>query len=157
MMPVVAALDLDDQVPSGDRPDQVHGVHRGLGARVGEPPGRQAEPASEFLGDRERVARRLGEMGTERDLPADRFDDGRVTVAGQRGAITAVQVDILVAVDVVELRALAVTEPHRLRAGDLPARGDPARQRGGRLRRHPARLRLPGREDLLLPGDDIFE
>ena len=56
---VVAALDLDDQVAAGDRAHQVHGVHRGLGAGVGEPPQRQAEPAGQLLG-RPRSRSRVG-------------------------------------------------------------------------------------------------
>jgi hypothetical protein len=67
-------------------------------------------------------------VGALRDLRFDGFDDGGVTVAGQGGAVAAVQVDVLVAVDVVDLRALAVAEPDRLRRGDLPAGGDAAGQ-----------------------------
>ena len=62
-MPVVGALDLDDQVASGDRPHQVDRVHRRLGARVVEPPLRQAEPVGQRLGDDDRVLGRLGEVG----------------------------------------------------------------------------------------------
>jgi len=47
-------------------------------------------------------------------------------VAGQGGAVAAVQVDVLVAVDVPDLRAAAVTQPDRLRRGDLPAGSDAA-------------------------------
>ena len=57
-----------------------------------------------------------------RDPVAHRLDDRRVGVAGDRGAVAAVQVDVLVAVDVVDLGALAVAHPHRLRLGDLPVR-----------------------------------
>ena len=129
VMAVVAALDLDDQVAAGDRAHQVHGVHRGLGAGVGEPPQRQPEPAGQLLGDHDRGARGLGEVGAERGLGANRLHDRGVAVPGQRHAVPAVQVDVLVAVDVVDLGALAVAEPDRLRPGDLPAGGDPAGER----------------------------
>jgi hypothetical protein len=118
---VIAALDLDDQVAAGDRAHQVDRVHRGLGAGVGEPPQRQPEAAGQFLRDQDRGRSRLGEVRAQRHLAADRLDDRRVGVAGQRGAVPAVQVDVLVAVHVVDLGALAVAEPDRLRAGDLPA------------------------------------
>src|SRR3974390_1630558 len=36
VMAVVATLDLDDQVPAGDRAHEMDGVHGGFGARVGE-------------------------------------------------------------------------------------------------------------------------
>ena len=45
-------------------------------------------------------------------------------VAGQAGAVASVQVDVLVAVDVEDLRAGAVADPDRLGRRDLPARGD---------------------------------
>jgi hypothetical protein len=126
VMAVVAALDLDDQVPAGDRAHQVDGVHGGFGARVGEPPAREAEPAGQFGGHRDRVRGGLGEVGAVPGLVGYCFRDRRVSVPGQRGAVTAVQVDVLVAVDVPDLRAAAVAQPDRLRHGDLPARCDAA-------------------------------
>ena len=45
---VIAALDLDDQVASGERARQMHGVHGGFGAGVGEPPQRQVEAAGQL-------------------------------------------------------------------------------------------------------------
>ena len=119
---VVAALDLDDQVPAGDRAHEMDGVHGGFGPGVSESPAGQSEAAGELGRDRDRVLGRLGEVGTEAGLGADGVDDGGMGVAGQGGAVAAVQVDILVAVDVVDLRALAVAQPDRLRRGDLPAR-----------------------------------
>src|SRR6185312_12572628 len=125
---VIAALYLDDQVTAGYRPHQVHGVHSGLGARVGEPPQRQAEPAGEFLAHRHRAAGRLGKVRAQAHLAVHGLHDGRVRVAGQRRAVPAVQVHVLVAVHVVDLGTAAVAEPDRLGDGDLPAGGDPARQ-----------------------------
>jgi hypothetical protein len=55
------------------------------------------------------------------NLLGDGFVDCRMGVAGQGGAVAAVQVDVLVAVDVIDLRALAMAQPDRLRRGDLPA------------------------------------
>ena len=126
VMTVVAALDLDDQVPAGDGAHEVDGVHGGFGAGVGEAPSWQAEAAGEFLGDHDGVRGGLGEMGPLPGLVGYRFLDGRVGVAGQGSAVAAVQVDVLVAVDVPDLRAAAVAQPDRLRRGDLPARGDTA-------------------------------
>src|SRR5262249_58323613 len=86
-----------------------------------------------------------------------RRDDRRGGVPGQRRPVPAVQVHVLVAVDVVDLGAPAVAEPHRLRGGDLPARGDSARQRVGCALGQAGRLRLALGEDLLLLGDDPLE
>src|SRR6202012_2561049 len=99
---VVAALNLDDQVPAGDRAHQVDGIHRGLGAGVAEPPLRQAEPAGQLFGHGDRVLGRLGKVGTAPDLLLHGAHDGRVGVPGQRGTVAAVQVDVGVPVHVVD-------------------------------------------------------
>jgi hypothetical protein len=68
-----------------------------------------------------------------------------------------VQVDVLVAVDIGDLRAAAVAQPDRLRRGDLPAGGDAA---GEMLRRLDSQARgggLTADEDLLLLRDDLSE
>ena len=90
VMTVVAALDLDDQVPAGDRAHEVDRVHGGFGAGVGEAPSCQAEPAGEFFGDHDGVRGGLGEMGALAGLSGYRFLDGWVGVAGQGGAVAAV-------------------------------------------------------------------
>src|SRR6478672_9363376 len=67
-----------------------------------------------------------GTRGAVLGLVRDGLRDRRVGVAGQGGAVAAVQVDVLVAVDIPDLRAAAAAEPDRLRHGDLPAGGDAA-------------------------------
>ena len=89
-------------------------------------------------------------------LLGDSLRDGGVGVARQRGAVAAVQVDVLVAVHVPHLRAAAVTEPDRLRRGDLPARSDPAGQVVAGLVGQAFGARLAADEDLLLRRDDLF-
>ncbi len=125
-MAVVAALDLDDEVATGDRAHQVHGVHRRLGAGVAEAPQREPEPAAEFGRDPDRVLGGLREVRAAPHPVRHRRDDRRVGVTGDRRAVAAVHVDVLGAVDVVHLGARAVAHPHRLRLGDLPARRRPA-------------------------------
>src|SRR6266567_7489604 len=93
-------------------------------------------------------------MRAERHLVADRLDDGRVTMPGQCRAVAAVQVNVLVPVNVVDLRSLAVAEPDGLRAGDLPAGRHPAGQCVTGPAGHPARLWLEAGEDFFLLGDD---
>lgn len=94
-------------------------------------------------------------MRTALYLGANRCDDGRVTMAGERDAVSAVQVDVGVPVDVIELGALAVAKPDRLRAGDLLAGDDAARQGCACQRRKSGRLELAADEDLLLVLDDL--
>jgi hypothetical protein len=123
---VVAALDLDEVGTVGDRPHQVDGGHRRLGARVGEAPQRDAEAAGQLGGHRDDVGRRLGEVGAPHDAFGDSANDRRVAVSGQHRAEAAVEVDVLGAVDVPHPRPDAPLEEDGARRGVLPRRGDPA-------------------------------
>ena len=154
---VVAALDLDDQVPAGDGPHQVDGVHGGLGTRVVEPPQRQAEPAASSSATSMAASVGWAKWVPASDLRPDRLDDGRMRVSGQAGAVAAVQVDVLVAVDVEDLGAGAVAEPDRLGRGDLPARGDPAGQRVVGPLPHGPGAGLALDEGPFLAGDELVE
>ncbi len=130
VVPVVAALDLDDVGPSGDGPHQVDGGQRRLGAAVGEAPHRQAEAPGQLGGDRDDVGDRLGEVGAVAHPLGHRGDDGRVGVAGEHRAEAAVEVDVLGAVDVPDPRASAALDEHRARRRVLPGRGDASREVG---------------------------
>jgi hypothetical protein len=122
-----------------------------------EAPERQAEAPGQLLGDRDRLLGRLGEVGAAADPPGHRGDHPRVGVADQHHPVAAVQVDVLVAVDVPDPAAGTVADPDRLRAGDLPAGGDPAGQRPpGPLQQRP-RAGLAVQERLLLLGDQLVE
>ena len=125
-MAVIAAFDLDDQVPPGQCTGEVDGVHGGFGAGVGEPPQRQVVAARQFARDPDRVLGRLCEMCSAPYPVADRRDDRRMSVSRDGGAVAAVHVDVFGAVDVVHLRACAVAHPDGLRLGDLPVGGGPA-------------------------------
>lgn len=72
---VVAGLEVADQIASGHRPGQVHGIHGGFGTGIGEPPQRQAEAAGKFAG----VPHGLGLV----DLPVLRRAAGRVFAGGR--------------------------------------------------------------------------
>jgi hypothetical protein len=78
-------------------------------------------------------------------------------VPGDRGAVAAVHVDVLGAVDVVELGALAVAEPDRLRLGDLPVGGGPAGQHRPGLLDELRTARLPPQKGLLLLDDQLID
>jgi len=69
-----------------------------------------------------RVLGGLGEVRAPAHLTADRLDDRGMGVAGDRGAIAAVHVDVFGAVDVVHLRPAPWLIHHGLGLGDLPVR-----------------------------------
>jgi hypothetical protein len=154
---VVATFDLDEQVAPGHGPHEMDGVHGRLGPRVVEAPQGQTEPSSQFLGHFDGHLRGLGEMGAPAHLTLHGVDHGRMTMAGQTGAVATVEIDVLVAVDVEDLGPRPVAQPHGLGGGDLPARGDAA----GQCPRGPSaqfgRAGLTGHEGLSLPADEVVE
>ncbi|GBC86855.1 hypothetical protein HRbin12_00854 [bacterium HR12] len=154
---VVRALDLDDEVATGRRPHDPAGVHRGLRARVLEPPERQPEALGEELGDDHGVLDRHGEVRPERHAPAHRLDDLGVRVAHDHHPVAGVQVDVAVPVEVDDVRALAPVpvEDHRLQR--VPAARHPAGERALRPlgEGHLARRPLP--QARLLLGDQLLD
>ena len=123
-MPVIAAFDLDDAVPAGRAAGEADGIHRRLGARVGESPHRQ--PVA--------VAQQLGDLGIElawgdvqravAQLGLDRSVHHRVHVPGEQGAEAHVVVDVLVTVDVDHLRPGRMAHDDRMWVVRLEARRD---------------------------------
>src|SRR5215212_10379458 len=105
MMPVVAALYLDDEIPARDRAHQMHRIHRRLGARVGETPQRKTETPRELTSHHDRILRRLGEVRAPRSPPRQGLDYLRMSMADGTDTIPAVKVHILPTVGVVKLRA----------------------------------------------------
>ncbi len=153
---VIAALDLDDQVAPGQRAGQVDRVHGGLGAGVGEPPQRQVEAPGQLAGDPDRVLGRLGEVRSAPHPVADRLDDRRMRMPGDGSAVAAVHVDVLVAVDVVDLRARCRGSSRRP-AARRSASWTSRRRRGVRAasRDEFGAARLTAQEHLLLVGDQL--
>ena len=100
MVAVVAALDLDDLVATGQTTSDADGIHRRLGAAVGEPPHRKVVASGEHLGDVGVQLARRDEEGAVVELAVDRAAHDRVAVAGEEGAEAHVEVDVAIAVDV---------------------------------------------------------
>ena len=155
MVAVVAALELDDLFAAGIAARHADGVHRRFGAGVGEAHQVAVEAALDLFGqddavlDRERVARAVG------DALLQHLGELGMRVAGGQHAEGHVEVDVVVAVRVPDMRAAGVLHEQRIRVVRLKRRRDTERQRllcplmqpraGGRAR---AVARLLALEDL---------
>ena len=120
---VVAALDLDELVPPGDAAGDPDGVHRRLGAGVGEAPHGEAVALGQQLGD---VGVGLAGGDEERAVVELLLDGGphlRVAVPGEQRAEAHVEVDVVVAVDVLEPRRLGPLGHDRVGVVGLEGRG----------------------------------
>ena len=124
---VVAGLDLDQSIASGEAARQPNRIERRFGAAVRESPLRLPEPARQLLGDDGVVDHRLGEVRPFCGPFADRLYDLRMRMADDHHAEAIVKVDVLVPVDVPHTAALAVIDEDRLGRGVLEGRGNPAR------------------------------
>src|SRR5438132_1609726 len=78
-------------------------------------------------------------------------------VLARHHAVPAVEIDVLVAVDVVDLRSLPMADPDRLRPRDLPAGRHAAGERSDRARPEGSRLRLALDEGALLLLDQVLQ
>jgi hypothetical protein len=86
---------------------------------------------------------------------ADRGDDRRMRMPGNGSAVAAVHVDVLVAVHVVDFRAVAVAHPDGLWFGDLPIGRRTAGEMFARLRDEFGAARLTAQKHLLLSRDQL--
>ena len=149
---VIVALELQDPLPTGEPPGEPDRVECRLGAGAAE---------DDSLGGRDHPDEPLGQLHFERvggregdavivHRPDDRRPDAAVVVAEQDGTEGVVEVDVLVAVDVPDPRALGSLHVERIRRGAAPFALDATRRDGvgtleqlaGRGRRHrPAEVR----------------
>jgi hypothetical protein len=121
VVPVIGPLDLDQHVAAGVGPHQTDRFEGRFGAGVREAPEREFEPVGEVLAHHAEVLRGLGEVGAAASRPLDRLDDLRVRVTDHHRAVAEVEIDVLVAVDVVEPVALAPVDVDRVGRRVLPA------------------------------------
>lgn len=105
MMAVVGAEDLHDRIAVRVGAGDADGVHRGLGTGVREAPLRKAEALGELVGDHEIVFVGEGEMRALREAVGDGLADLGVRVTLDHGAEAVVEIVVLVAIHVPDLRA----------------------------------------------------
>jgi 6-phosphofructokinase 2 len=105
---VVAPGELHDAAPPGEPPCDTDRAHRRLGARGGEAQQLDGgDPATHLLGEHHLSEGRRPEAGPIRRSRRDRFEDGRVPVTEDRGAVGLDVVEIATALDIDDVRTLA--------------------------------------------------
>ena len=150
---VVAALELEDLLATGEaagHPDRVHGR---LGARVAEADEVDAEALLDLLGQRDAVLDREGVAGAIGHAALQRLGHQRVRMAGGQHAEGHVEVDVLVAVRVPDPRAARIGHEQRVRVVGLERAGHAQRHRalGAHVQLGAARGARPVRRLLPLP------
>ena len=128
VMSVVRTLDLQDPVAPGRGARDADRVHGGLGAGIGETHGVEVEAPAELLGEGHRGGRRGGEVRAGACRPLDRLDHLRVRVPHHVDAEPAVEVEVLRAVDVPDVRALPTLKVDRVRVVGVEGGRDAVRQ-----------------------------
>ena len=128
MVAVVRAFDLHDHVAARRRACDADGVHRRFGTGVGEAHLVEPEAPAELLGERDGHLGRGGEVRARARGALDRLDDLRVGVPDDVAAEPAVEVDVLVAVDVPQVPAHAPRHVDRVRITGLEGRSHTERE-----------------------------
>ncbi len=124
--PVVVAGELHDAVAPGDAARQADGGHRRLRAGVHQPhPLARRNPLADGLRQLHLPRRRRAVRGPVARRPADRLDDLRMGVSEDHRAVALDEIEVLAALDVVDVGALGAGDDVRRAADRLegPDRG----------------------------------
>jgi hypothetical protein len=153
---VILAVEHQDLLAAGDEPGDAHGEAVGVARRDGDLPIGQAETVGEGARDDDRVLGRQHIGGAAaRDLARHDLGDGRIGMAEERGGIAEAEIDIAMAVDILQPRADRPFGEDRKRAAPLahPMQGHAMRHvpRGLRVQRPRARMRRDEALFLTLP------
>ncbi len=163
MMSVIRPLDLADHIPAGGGTGDPDRVHRGLGARVGEPHHFEVEPAGDFLSEGNALFGGGGEVGAAAGRLTDRLDDAGMGMPHHHGAEAAMEVEVFLPVLVPDMASPAPGHVDRVRLHLLKRRDDPERQEADRPFVEAGRglgpLEEPGHfllADLAGPGEQLI-
>src|SRR3990172_10018472 len=107
MVAVIGAFDLDDDVLPGEAPGEMDGVHGGFGSGVVEPHLRQPKTPGQFLSHLNGREVGCGEMGALAGGGRERLGYRWVSVSHDHHSESIVEIGVLVAVYVDDLRTLA--------------------------------------------------
>ena len=115
----------------GDLARQADGETIGIGGGQSELPVGQSEALLQFFGDENRIFGGQHQRDAALHLLFDGFDGGEGRMPGHGAGVAQAEVDVAVAVHVVEVRALGFADEGRKSAGPLdhPVHGHAAEQR----------------------------
>ena len=128
---VVAPVEDQDLGLTGDLPRQANAKPVGIGRGQGELPERQAEALLQIFRYENGVFGGQHERYTTAHLLLYRFHDGKRRMPRHRPGVAQAEIDVAMAVDIVEMRALGLAHKRRECARPLehPVHGDAAQQR----------------------------
>ncbi len=114
MVPVVAALELDDLFPPGVAAGDADGVHGGFSAGVAEPHEIGAKALLDLLGQRDAILDRERVAGAVGHAMLERLNQERMRMTRCKYAEGHVEVDVLVAVGVGDARPARIGHEQRI-------------------------------------------
>ena len=149
---VVAAVEDEDLRPARDGAADPDRKAVRVGRDERELPERQPEAAGELLPGPGRILGRQHRGDPGGSPLGDRADDGPGRMSGHRTGVAEAEVDVLVAVDIDDARALRLGQEERVRAGPAhhPRHRYAAQQRSARAVGERPRARADGGEGLRL-------
>ena len=156
---VVAPVEHEDLRPARHRASDPEGEAVGVRRGQRELPVGQPEAPRHLLADPQRVLARQHQRDAARGLRRDRAQRRLGRVAGHRAGVAEAEVDVLVAVDVGEARALGLGREHGEAAGPAhhPVHRHAAEQRVLRLLGERVGARVLGAEALELAGHQLIK
>ena len=113
MHAVIAAFHLDDLVAAGEAAGEADGVHRDLGAAGAEADLVHGEALADLVGEVELEGVRHAVHGSGLEALLDCFHHGGMAMAGHERAEAEVEVDVFVAVEIVDVGAFGVLDVER--------------------------------------------
>ena len=130
MHAVIAAFHLDDLVAAGKSAGEADGVHRDLGAAGAEAHLVHGEALADFVGEIELEGVRHAVHGSGFEPLLDCLHDGGMAMAGHERAEAEVEIDVFVAVEIVDVGALGVLDVERPGLVAAEVAGDAERHAG---------------------------
>ena len=114
MQAVIAAFHLDDAIAAGSGASQADGVHGAFRAAIAETNHLDGKALADFLGEFPFEIMRHAEHGAGAEFRLHRLDHRGMAMSGHQRAEAKIEVEILVAVDIVNVSAFSIADKNRI-------------------------------------------